>query len=415
MEPGSAIETAKNALAVIAVVLATGTGFTVVARALRVPDVVIFLLGGLLVGPGVLGWINVPVGSALNQLILIFGASYIVFDGGVSLRVSVLRQVWISVALLATLGVVVTALVTAVAAQQLLGIPFAIAMLLAATLASTDPATLVPVLRHVNLRDRLAHTVIAESACNDATGSVLTLAVLGVVMGTGAFSLSNATIDVVWQGGLGATVGALCGFVAALLIAHRRFGFLRDRAPLVSLIAVVGAYLGADRIQASGFMAVFVAGIVVGNMDVLGLALHDREKHMLEDYGAITALVMRMFIFILLGSQVDFALMQQYLGGGVAVVVVLMLLARPLTVFLCAAMDRQAKWSVNEMLFMCWTRETGVIPGALAGMLLGIGAPGAQMIASVTFIAILMTILLQATTTPWLARRLDLLDSGTAR
>ena len=96
-------------------------------------------------------------------------------------------------------------------------------------------------------------------------------------------------------------------------------------------------------------------------------------------------------------------------AGGVAVVTVFMLVARPLTVFLCALPDRRANWWFQELLFMCWTRETGVIPGALAGMLLGMKAPGAQMIASVTFIAILMTILIQATTTKWLARKLDLL------
>ena len=101
--------------------------------------------------------------------------------------------------------------------------------------------------------------------------------------------------------------------------------------------------------------------------------------------------------------------MNKYLVGGVAVVVVFMLVARPATVFICALPDRRAKWSFKEMLFMCWTRETGVIPGALAGLLLGLGAPEARLIASVTFIAILMTILIQATTTQWLARRLDLL------
>jgi cell volume regulation protein A len=102
--------------------------------------------------------------------------------------------------------------------------------------------------------------------------------------------------------------------------------------------------------------------------------------------------------------------MGQYLAGGIVVVAILMLVARPLTVFLCALPDRRARWSFNEILFMCWTRETGVIPAALAGMLLGMKAPGAQMIASVTFIAILMTILIQAPTTKWLASKLELLD-----
>src|SRR5262249_54335304 len=109
---------------------------------------------------------------------------------------------------------------------------------------------------------------------------------------------------------------------------------------------------------------------------------------------------------------VDFSLMNQYLVGGVMVIVVFMLVARPVTVFLCALPDRRARWSLNEMLFMCWTRETGVIPGALAGLLLGMNAPGARIIASVTFIAILMTILIQAPTTKWLGRRLGLLEEN---
>src|ERR1700677_4918038 len=98
-------------------------------------------------------------------------------------------------------------------------------------------------------------------------------------------------------------------------------------------------------------------------------------------------LVMRLFIFILLGAQVDFTLMGRYGLGGVAVVAILMLVARPATVFLCALPDRRARWTMRELLFMCWTRETGVIPAALAGLMLGLKAPGAQMIASVTFIA----------------------------
>jgi cell volume regulation protein A len=152
-----------------------------------------------------------------------------------------------------------------------------------------------------------------------------------------------------------------------------------------------------------------VFGIMLGNVESLGFKRSSEENHELEDFVLTTALIMRMFIFILLGTQVDFALMNQYLWAGVGVVVVFMLVARPVTVFLCALPDRRAKWSLKEMLFMCWTRETGVIPGALAGMLVGMKAPGAQIIASVTFIAILMTILIQATTTQWLAKKLDLL------
>src|SRR5262249_49809595 len=88
---------------------------------------------------------------------------------------------------------------------------------------------------------------------------------------------------------------------------------------------------------------------------------------------------------------------------------IFMLIARPVTVFVCALPDRRARWTLNEMLFMCWTRETGVIPAALAGLLVGMKEPGGQIIASVTFCGILTTILIQAPSTKWLGRRLGLL------
>ena len=409
MEPTSAIETAKHVLTLFGIILAAGSTFGLIAQKLRIPDVAVFLLAGILLGPKILGLVNLRADSALNQIILIFGSSYILFDGGASLRLKVLKEVWISVVLLATIGVSITALVTAIAAWYLLDIPLIVALLLAATIASTDPATLVPVFRQVKIRDRVAQTVMSESAFNDAIAAILTFAVLGVAMGTREFSLFGALSDLLQQTILGIVAGAVLGVLAVMLIAHRKLGFLREYAPLVSLMAVVGAFLCADGLQASGFMAVFVSGIVLGNKDAFGFEMQTSEQQKLEDYVKTTALIMRMFIFILLGAQVDFGLIQQYLPGGVAVVVVFMLLARPLTVFLCTLPDRRAKWSFREMLFMCWTRETGVIPGALAGMLLGVGAPGAKLIASVTFIAILMTILIQATSTRWLARRLGLL------
>ena len=151
---------------------------------------------------------------------------------------------------------------------------------------------------------------------------------------------------------------------------------------------------------------------MIGNKDSFGFKMNAGEARKLEEYVTTTAFIMRLFIFMLVGAQVDFALMGQFLLGGVIVVAILMLVARPVTVFVCALPDRRARWSLNEMLFMCWTRETGVIPGALAGLLLGMKAPGAQMIASVTFIAILMTILIQAPTTKWLGRKLGLLVEG---
>jgi cell volume regulation protein A len=415
LEASASIEIAKHTLLSCGLILAIGTLTALAAQKIKISDVALFLIAGMLIGPQAMGLIDIKADSALNQIILLFGASYILFDGGASLRFNVLKQVWITIVVIATVGVLITAAVTGLAAYYVLGVPMVVALLLGATLASTDPATLVPIFRQVQIRARVAQTVMSESAFNDAMGAIATFGVLAVAMGTGEFSFASSLLDLVKQSAVGIAAGAALGYLAVLLIAHERWAFLKEYAPVVTLVAVIGAYFAADGMQASGFMAVFVFGIVLGNKDSFGFKMEPGEVQKLDEFVVTTAFIMRLFIFILLGAQVDFALMAQYWAGGIIVVVVLMLVARPLTVFACALPDRRARWSFNEMLFMCWTRETGVIPAALAGLLLGMKAPGAQMIASVTFIAILMTILIQAPTTKWLGRRLGLLEESKNR
>jgi cell volume regulation protein A len=410
VEASSAIEIAKQTLFSGGLILAIGTVTGFVAQKCKIPDVAVFLIVGIAIGPQALGLINIKADSALYQIILLFGASYILFDGGASLRFNILKRVWITIVVISTVGVLITGAVTGFAAHVVLGLPWIVALLLGAALASTDPATLVPIFRQIRIRDRVAQTVMSESAFNDAMGAIVTFGVLAVAMGSGEFSLTASAVDLFKQAFVGIIAGAALGYLAALLIAHERWAFLSEYAPVVTLVAVIGAYFAADGLQASGFMAVFVFGIMIGNKESFGFKMLPGEAQQLDDYVMTTAFIVRLFIFILLGSQVDFHLMSQYWLGGVIVVAVLMLVARPLTVFLCALPDRRAKWTFNEMLFMCWTRETGVIPAALAGLLLGMKAPGASVIASVTFIAILMTILIQAPTTKWLGRKLGLLE-----
>jgi len=411
LEAYASIEVAKHTLLSCGLILAIGTLASLLAQKIRIPDVAVFLLTGIAIGPQALGLVHIEADSALNQIILLFGAAYILFDGGATLRFDVLKRVWITIVVIATVGVVITAVITGIAAHYILGVPMVVALLLGATLASTDPATLVPIFRQIHIRDRVAQTVMSESAFNDAMGAIVTFGILAVAMGRGEFSLAASLLDLVKQSVIGVVAGAALGYLAALLIAHEKMAFLAEYAPVVTLVAVIGAYFAADGMQSSGFMAVFVFGIMLGNKEAFGFRMEEGEAQKLDEFVLTTAFILRLFIFILLGAQVDFALMSQYWFGGVVVVTVLMLVARPATVFLCAWPDRRARWSFAEMLFMCWTRETGVIPAALAGLLLGMKAPGAQMIASVTFIAILMTILIQASTTEWLGRKLGLLES----
>jgi potassium/hydrogen antiporter len=407
----ASIEIAKQTLLSGGIILAVGTVAGLFAQKAKIPDVAVFPLVGVVLGPQALGLIDIKADSPLNQTILLFGASYILFDGGASLRLNVLKQIWITIGALATVGVMMTAVITAIAAYFVLGAPLIVAMLLGATLAPTDPATLVPIFQQVNIRDRVAQTVVSESAFNDATGAIVTFGVLAVAMGTGDLSLMSSLLGLVKQLAIGIVAGAVFGYLAALLIAHERWAFFAEYAPVVTLAAVIGAYFGADDLQASGFTAVFVFGIVLGNKDSFGFNMQAGEAQKLAEFVATTAFIMRLFIFILLGAQIDFGLIGQYLVGSIVVIAILILVARPLTVVVCALPDRRAKWTFQEMLFMCWTRETGVIPAALAGLMLAMKAPGARMIASVTFIAVLMTILIQAPTKKWLAGRLKLLEN----
>jgi len=412
MEDVASLNAAKDVLALFGIVLAAGTVGGVIAKYLRVPDVAVYLVVGIVLGPQVLGLVDLAAGSSLNQVILIFGACYILFDGGQSLRLAIVKEVWLTIVLLSTLGVLITAVVTTFAAHWLMPLPMMVAALLGAALASTDPATLVPVFKQISIRERLAQTVVSESAFNDATGAIAAFTVLAVATGQSEFSLSDSLLELLKQATLGIVIGAVVGSLAALLLGHPRYGFLGEFGPVVTLMSVAAAYLSADRYHASGFMAVFVFGMILGNKEAFGFRMAQDEAVKMAHFVGEMALIMRLLIFVLLGSQVDFSLVQDFWMQGSLLVGVFMFVARPLTVLACTLPDRRARWTWQEIVFMCWTRETGVIPAALAGLLIALDAPGADLIASVVFIAILLTILIQATTTRALARRLGVLNAG---
>ena len=134
METSISIEIAKHTLLSCGLILAIGTVAGLLAQKIRIPDVAVFLLVGMGIGPEALGLIDIKADLALNQIILLFGASYILFDGGASLRFSVLKQVWITIVVIATVGVVITAAITGLAAHFILGVPMIVALLLGATL-----------------------------------------------------------------------------------------------------------------------------------------------------------------------------------------------------------------------------------------------------------------------------------------
>ena len=400
---------ATNLLELMLTVLGCGLLAGRLARVLRLPDVVLYLLLGLAVGPFGFGLVHLAGASLVSQLVLMFGSAYILFDGGRSLNLNVLRTSWRTVLLLATVGVAVSAAITGLAAARFLAIPLFPALLLGAVLAPTDPAVLIPLFRQVRVGERLAQTVVAESALNDATGSSLTFVLLGLAGGAGATVVAAGLKDFLWLAGGGIVTGVLLGALAAVLVARHWLGWLEEFFPLMSVITVLAAYLAAQAVGASGYMAAFAAGVTVGN--TAGPLLPTRAIHRLRlhHFADTLALILRMLIFVFLGAQVDLASLGGRLGALVAVTAVLVLVARPASVVACVLPARRERWTGREVAFLSWVRETGVMPAALAGLLNALHVPYAGEISGAVFISILATFVLQAGSTGWVAAKLGLL------
>src|ERR1700760_2661803 len=214
MDASSSIAIAQHTLLACGLILAIGTLAAFLAQKIGVPDVVVFLLAGIALGPHVSGVVDIKASSALSQIIVLFGASYILFDGGAALRLEVLKRVWITIVVIATVGVVITAGITGLAAHYVLGLPLVVALLLGTVIASTDPATLIPIFRQIRIRDRVAQTVMSESAFNDAMGAILTFSVLAVATGSGKFSFGHALTDLIGQSLFGILTGLVLGLSA---------------------------------------------------------------------------------------------------------------------------------------------------------------------------------------------------------
>ncbi|WP_052488012.1 cation:proton antiporter domain-containing protein [Gordoniibacillus kamchatkensis] len=206
------LEIAQYWLFTAFILLITGTLMSKAAEWLRLPDVALFLLAGIALGPQMLGVVNLPADSVANQLVLVFGACLILFHGGTITSLGVLRQVWVTITLLSTVGVAITAFVMAGAVTWLFGIPLLSALLLGAILASTDPAALVPIFQKFPIRPKVAQTVITESAFTDATGAIMTTIVFGMI----ASGTSTGVWSIGWQFVQLAFGGILIGAVVAL-------------------------------------------------------------------------------------------------------------------------------------------------------------------------------------------------------
>jgi potassium/hydrogen antiporter len=406
---------AEHVLLTAGLVLAVALLALPIAQVLRLPSMVILVLLGVLAGPSVLGLVEVPIEGLGAELLFTIGVALILFHGGMGISLRVISRTLVGLLLLAVPGVAITAGVVAAAVVLAFGAPWEIALMCGAVLAATDPAILVPLFDRLGLRPRVAQTVIAESALNDPMAAIATVTLAGVVVAGGAVGgglelARGPLLELVQAIGVGAVFGLVGGVLIALLLSSRRLGVLRESAAATLLAIIAIAYVQSEVLGGSPYLAAFIAGLVVGNKDLFRVDHDHRQEEALETYTAQTVDIVVLAIFVVLGLNLDAALLWDNLWAGLAVMAAFILVARPLTVGFSLGLDRRAGWTLREAGFIVWCRETGVVPVALAGTLLAEGVPGAELVATLVTFAVVTTLLLQATTAGWLAGRLGLLD-----
>jgi cell volume regulation protein A len=400
----------RDIILIVGLLLAAGLCARVLAEITRVPELLYLLAAGVVLGPSVLDAVDVDLRSQGAQLIFTLGVSAILFHGGLSLSFGVLRQVWVTIGLLAVPGMILTAVVTGAVASLVLDLSFMEGLLIGAVLAPTDPAILIPLIVGSRLRPKVGQTVVAESAVNDPTGAILALAVAAALV-TGDGSVGGPAGDFLAELAVSTVVGVVGGVVLALAISSRRAGIWRE-SPAIAFLAVVAlGYVSLDFAGGSGYLGAFIAGLIVGNMDVLRLSMHEHHEQELRISSGLLSEVVTIFVFVVLGANLPFATIGDHLLPLLAIIAVLILVARPLTVLACALPDRRAAWTRPELAFVCWTRETGVVPAALVGVLAGLGAPNTDLLAAAVAVAIVVTLVVQAAPARLLAGRLGLLDA----
>ena len=401
------IQSANQLMELVGLVIVAGLIFGKISEIIKMPDVVLFILAGIILGPSLLNWINIDKYPVENQLILSFGAAYILYDGGREIDFKILNKVKMSVSLLATAGVLISTVIVGYVAAKVFNIPVYYGLLMGSVIASTDPSVLVPLFKSMNISNKLKQTIISESAFNDAAGAVITFSLIGIILG-GEFSLAQSIMDLVKSIAGGVLIGVVAGYLSHLFVDEKKFGILRDHPAELMIATVTGAYLISDRFGFSGFMAVFVVGMFCGNKKVFDFWIpeHSFQTHL--RFKEVFTVLLRMMIFVILGTQLVFENLFSNLTPALIVVAVLIFIARPVSVIFSMIADRKAQWKWQEVVYMMWVRETGVIPAALSGMILTMGVDHADIISSVTFATILITLTLQASTSKLLAKVLNL-------
>ncbi|MFI7574211.1 potassium/proton antiporter [Micromonospora sp. NPDC049497] len=371
-------------------VLLVAVGAVRLSTRVGVPSLLVYLALGVAIGESGLGirFDDVELTRTLGFCALVV----IIAEGGLTARWSTLRPVLGLAAALSTVGVLVSIVVVGLALHLLLGLDWRLALLYGAVLSSTDAAAVFATLRRLRLPPRLVATLEAESGMNDAP------AVLLVVL------LSRPEMTHPWWYEVGLVayelgVGALVGLAAGV---GGRWALRRAALPSAGLypIAAVGltvlAYAAGSVLHASGFLAVYVAGVVLGNARL-------PHRQAILGFADGLAWLAQIGLFVLLGLLVSPGRLGSAVLPAVVTGLALLLVARPLSV---AASAWAFRFGLREQAFLSWAGLRGAVPIVLATIPLSERVPGADRLFDVVFVLVVIFTLLQAGTLAPAARRL---------
>ena len=386
-------------LGVGAVLLLAVTGAFLAQRS-GVPLLVAFLGLGMLLGSEGPGGIDFD-DPELARAVGVVGLAAILFEGGLTTAWRGLRPVIAPAFMLGTLGVAVTSLVTGGAAYLLFDVSAATALLVGAVCGSTDAAAVFATLRFTALRRRLARLLEAESGLNDPTAVALTLGLIAWVTedhyGVGDFALL-----LVQQLAVGAVVGLGLGYAASH--AFRRFPASVDAfAPVASVGTAAVAFGAADVLGGSGFLSVYLVGLLLGNT-------HVPFRRTIVAFHQGLAFLAQVVLFVVLGLLVFPSGLDDVAFSALALTAVLVLVARPLAVVMSTVFGR---FSAREQLFLGWAGLRGAVPIVLATFVQSEHVSDSDTIFNAVFFVVLVSALVQGPTLEPLARRLRLATAAT--
>jgi potassium/hydrogen antiporter len=351
---------------------------------LGVPTLLLFLGIGMLAGPeGPVGirFADVDLAQSIGVIALIL----ILFSGGLDTRWREVKPVFWQAASLATLGVLITAVAVGVFSSWALGTSLFGGLLLGAIISSTDAAAVFSVLRSrsLSLQGELKHLLELESGSNDPMAVFLTLGLLELLR-TGLPTLPSVLGSFVLQMGLGGGLGILFG--KGMVLALNRLRITHEGIYPVFLLAFAGlAYGFTTTIGGSGFLAVYVAGLVAGDTEFV-------QKRSLLRFFDGCAWLGQITMFLALGLLVIPSRVLAVAGVGMLISLFLMVVARPVSVFLSLALARR-RW--REKVFVSWIGLRGAVPVVLATFPLTAGYADAEILFDIVFFTVLTSALLQ--------------------